>query len=189
MRGFKISGIHAGYSHFSPFWLKTFIKEKGIKSAYDPCGGWGHRLLGGLNVEYIYNDIWDKSVNGIRDMIEYFNLTNTLTYNKDCTRFTPPDKYECVFTCPPYYNVERYGADQFSSQKQFSGWIDEMLTWSVKPGVKYVGIVINGRYESIVRRSLSKLTSNISDRPLGKNYNHFTYTHKANREVLLIATV
>ena len=32
LRGFKISGIHQGFSHFSPLWIKAFIEEFNIKS-------------------------------------------------------------------------------------------------------------------------------------------------------------
>lgn len=46
LRGFKISGmVKEAYSHFSPHWMRKFIEEYRVKSIYDPCGGWGHRLL------------------------------------------------------------------------------------------------------------------------------------------------
>ena len=66
LRGFKVSGIHIGYSHFSPLWFKKYIQDENIKRVYDPCGGWGHRLIGAYisNIEYIYNDLWIKSYEG-----------------------------------------------------------------------------------------------------------------------------
>ncbi len=66
LRGFKISGIYTGFSHFSPLWIKAFIEQYKPKIIYDPCGGWGHRLLGALSTDtpYIYNDFWDKTFEG-----------------------------------------------------------------------------------------------------------------------------
>lgn len=55
LRGLKISGLcNNMFSHFSPLWLKAFIEQNNIKSIYDPCGGWGHRLIATNKIKYIY---------------------------------------------------------------------------------------------------------------------------------------
>ena len=46
LRGFGLMGICKSYSYFSPFWLSKFIEQFNATTVYDPCGGWGHRLLG-----------------------------------------------------------------------------------------------------------------------------------------------
>jgi hypothetical protein len=91
LRGFKISGIHMGYSHFSPLWFTKFIKDNDIKSVYDPCGGWGHRLIGAYlgDINYIYNDFWDLTYSGCEKIKDLLNYTNCTLYNNDCTQFTP----------------------------------------------------------------------------------------------------
>jgi hypothetical protein len=109
LRGFKISGIHIGFSHFSPLWFTKFIEEYNVKSVYDPCGGWGHRMIGAYlsNIEYIYNDMWYKTYMGCKNISKFLNFNCNL-YNNDCTQFTPVESYDCVFTCPPYNNIEIY---------------------------------------------------------------------------------
>lgn len=142
-RGFKASGTFKGYSHFSPLWFKAFIDEYNIKTCYDPCGGWGHRLLGAQKLEkYIYNDAWDKTYNGVNEMIKQFNITNTITYNNDCSTFTPEESYEAIFTCPPYYNLELYDEkNKFKSEDHFKEWWDNTMQHALKSETKVLGIV------------------------------------------------
>jgi hypothetical protein len=95
LTGFKIAGIHYGYSHFNPLWFKWFIEKYNVTTCYDPCGGWGHRLLGGLNLKrYIYNDLSTTTYNNINNIINYFGITNTVTYNNDACNFIPNEEFE-----------------------------------------------------------------------------------------------
>ena len=87
LRAFKISGIHMGNSFHCPFWIKQFIRDYNIKSIYDPCGGWGHRLLGAHNIKYIYNDINPVTYQNVKNMSNYFKLVNKYFYNQDSANF------------------------------------------------------------------------------------------------------
>lgn len=148
LRAFKISGIHIGYSHFSPLWFKAFIEEFNPTSIYDPCGGWGHRLLGivGTNIPYIYNDIWDQSVYGIRQMVEYFKITNITIYQEPAETLIPPEVYDTIFTCPPYFNTEIYGTTPFKDLETWGQWWNQVLKNSITPMVKKIGVVISSQY-------------------------------------------
>lgn len=143
LNGLKYAGLYKGYSHFSPLWFKAFIEEYNIKTCYDPCGGWGHRLLGAQSLEnYIYNDAWDKTVNGVNEIIKQFKISNTVTYNNDCSTFTPQEDYEAIFTCPPYYNLELYDEkNKFKSENQFKGWWDSTMQHALKSSVHILGVV------------------------------------------------
>lgn len=153
LRAFKITGIHIGYSFHSPFYIKQFIKDYNIKSIYDPCGGWGHRLLGAAseNCKYVYNDInRATSVNCIR-IKAYFQMNNIEFYSKDAAKFTPQEDYEAVFTCPPYHNVEVYtehGAENLSYE-DFLTWWDFVVKNScvIKDSCKYFAFIINRTHE------------------------------------------
>lgn len=152
LRAFRISGIHKGYSHFSPLWIMKFIEDNNIKSIYDPCGGWGHRLIGALasNIHYIYNDKWKKTVRGCEQIYKFLDGTDCTFYNEDCTRFVPEEKYECIFTCPPYYNTEVY-ENRFKTIKEYEQFIKDMYRYSLMGGdVNIMGIVINERYKNII---------------------------------------
>lgn len=131
LRAFKISGLHYGFSHFSPFWIKKFIEDFDVKSIYDPCGGWGHRLLGSWGIDYYYNDIDTRTYNGVVSMYEElkeFGGGNKLFFNEDASEFSPPVSYEAVFTCPPYFKVESYTWKE-TSTKKYSNYSDWLNVW------------------------------------------------------------
>lgn len=152
LRAFKISGIHIGYSFHSPFYIKQFIKDYNIKSIYDPCGGWGHRMLGAAaaNCEYSYNDININTYKGCVNMQKFLGFS-TWMYNNNAADFTPSENYEAVFTCPPYHNVEvytRFGAENLNYEAFLDWWkLVVHKSCIVKDSCKYFAFVINKTYE------------------------------------------
>lgn len=145
LNGFKRSGLYWGYSHFNPLWFKWFINYLNIKTCYDPCGGWGHRLLGALDLDlYIYNDISKRTYENVNHIIDYFELECiTKTYNEDCTKFEPKEDYEAIFTCPPYYNLEKYEVNEFTSIEEYNSFLLSIFNlFYKKESCKYLGIVI-----------------------------------------------
>lgn len=142
--GFKKSAIYYGYSHFNPLWFKWFITKYNIKTCYDPCGGWGHRLLGALNLDaYIYNDLSYSTCVGVQNIVDYFNIVNTIIYNEDASSFEPLEKYEAIFTCPPYYNIEHYECRDFSSLDEYYYLLDSILfNFENNENVRVMGIVL-----------------------------------------------
>lgn len=144
LTGFKKSGIYYGYSHFNPLWFKWFLTANNIQTCYDPCGGWGHRLLGALNIQtYIYNDLSKSTKENVDKMIEYFKLKNVKTYNNDASTFIPEENFEAIFTCPPYYNVEEYECGKFESKKLFDNFLKSLFDiFYKKETCKIFGIVI-----------------------------------------------
>jgi predicted transcriptional regulator len=158
IRGVKISGLHYGYSHHSPFWIKWFIQEYNISSIYDPCGGWGHRLLGSHHITYIYNDIDTNTFEGCKNISTNFNMMNKTFYNNDASLFTPKETYDAVFTCPPYFNTEQYNTDN-TSHKQYSiynewlnCWWRKVINCSMKQTTKYFAFIINSKYKEDMKK-------------------------------------
>ena len=181
IRGVKISGLHNGYSHFSPLIIKKFIEDTKCESIYDPCGGWGHRLLGSGSIPYIYNDIWDKSVDGVKSMIRTHSIPNKNVYNNDCTVFTPPHEYDAVFTCPPYNNKEIYGAEEFVDNG-YEQFMRDMINVSFtnKLSAKIIGIVICHDHIGLVKDMY--ISQNIAIKEiiqLKKSRNHFERNTKS----------
>ncbi len=128
LRGFTISGIHKGFSSFSPMVIKNFIKDYTISSIYDPCGGWGHRLLGAWNVEYWYNDFNSELVDAIRKVFCYYDNGSAKKYFScnDASTFIPNRTFDAVFTCPPYYDTEDYDfeGDSKNLVQGYQQWLD-----------------------------------------------------------------
>lgn len=176
LRAFKISGIYIGNSQFSPFWIKKFIEEYNIKSVYDPTGGWGQRILGSYNIDYIYNDINTNTYNNCIKMVNELDIPNTILYNNDSSKFTPNENYECVFTCPPYWNKEKYsdkGAENLN-YNDFLIWWDQTIKCSLKNNVKYFAYVIsNDLKEDMNKICIQNKLQFVEEKQLSNNYNHF----------------
>jgi len=145
--GVRISGMLRGFSHFSPFWFKYFIEKYNPKIIYDPCGGWGHRLLGtlGTSSHYIYNDFDMRTFMGVMNIAKTHNIEATF-FNRKAEQFTPPLSYDAVFTCPPYYNVETYNNTEFQDIEDFKNWWISVVNNSSIHTVKYFGVVIDEKY-------------------------------------------
>jgi 16S rRNA G966 N2-methylase RsmD len=188
LRGFKISGTYYGYSHFSPLWFKKFIEDYNIKSVYDPCGGWGHRLLGilGTNIEkYYYNDFDIRTVKGVEEIAKFTNLSNkTITTNFKAEEFIPNKDVDAVFTCPPYYNKETYNNKTFQSIEDYSVWWTKVVKKCLQTRCKHFAVVIDNKHENIIKQSLST-HSLILEQKLGKKRSHFTKGSSA-YETLLV---
>lgn len=181
LRSFKISGKYIGFTHFNPLWIKWFIENYNIKSIYDPCCGWGHRLLGANNIKYIGNDLDIRTYEGNKNICTKFNLTDKSFYNSDCTKFTPTDDYEAVFTCPPYNNVEIYSNGPYKNIDEYKDFFDKMVKKSLKSTVKYFVYVINNVYLSLTKEiCYNNGLLHVEDKKLGIKYNHFQLSEGVN---------
>ena len=143
LSGFKKSAMYYGYSGFNPLLAKWFFEKYNIKSCYDPCGGWGHRALGATELDlYIYNDLSTHTWQQVNDMRDYFNLYNVITYNKDARSFIPKEEFDSMFTCPPYYNVEKYECGDFCCREEYDDFIDSLFNVFNQSNAKTFGMVI-----------------------------------------------
>ena len=142
--GFKRSGMHYGYSHFNSGLIKWFHEIYNSKICYDPCGGWGHRILGSLGIDlYIYNDLSKSTFENCKQMCEELNISNVILFNNDCTKFDPNYEYDTMFTCPPYFNLEHYECGDFESLEDYNNFIDSLFNlFYQKDSCKTFGLVI-----------------------------------------------
>lgn len=140
--GFKKSGIYYGYSMFNPLLAKWFFEKYNCNSCYDPCGGWGHRLLGATELDlYIYNDISTDVANNVRNICEYFDIPNTKIYNNNSIGFIPDEDYDAVFTCPPYMNIEIYNNKM--TEDEYAALLDSIVnSFLLKDCCNVCGMVI-----------------------------------------------
>lgn len=197
IRGFGVAGICRTYSHFSPLWFSKFIEDHNASVVYDPCGGWGHRLLGAYkkDITYIYNDLWQASYLGAQSIAKFLTYHKCSFYNNDASKFTPSDHYDAIFTCPPYFNVETYQNKKFKDLSDYQSWWGRVIRCALKPSVKTVGIVINRDYKDIIKiecvQSGLLFDKEISIGP-AKLHSHFCRKNQTDldntREVLLVFT-
>lgn len=161
LRGFSKSLIHKGFSSFSPFTIKNFIKNYNITSIYDPCGGWGHRLLGAWNIDYWYNDYNKELTNKIEEMFLFYNKfksSNKYFSYEDASTFLPSRKFDATFTCPPYFDIEDYdfNGDSSSVYPDYNEWLNVWWRGVVKNSFKVSDI-----FAFVISRKLLNDMSNV----------------------------
>jgi hypothetical protein len=103
-------------------------------------------MLGATELDtYIYNDLSKSTYDIVNDIKYYFNMFNVVTYNNDARTFIPNDEFDTMFTCPPYFNVEKYECDDytgFRDREEFDKFIDDLFEIFNKSNAKTFGMVI-----------------------------------------------
>lgn len=192
MRGFKIAGILVGNSFHSPFYIKKFCLEHNITSVYDPCGGWGHRMLGAIaaGCSYHYNDINTVATNNCRMLATYLNIENKVTFSScDSSTYKPTCNYDAVFTCPPYHNVEHYtdlGAENLS-YKDFLDWWKATVTISMSNfQCSYFAFIINDCYEQDMTNIIKSIGfKQLEKHTLGFKKSHLTQNKRSHENLII----
>jgi hypothetical protein len=169
------------YSYFSVLWAKAFLTEykNDIKSVLDIFGGWGHRYLAFLKTEYIYNDIWNLSFDGVKKVHEFcerniHSLPKKTFLNEDAKNYNFKNlNYDCIFTCPPYFNVEVYDNGEYKDWNNFMELWDKSLENSITDKVKIFAFVIRDIFAEDLKKSLINYNFVFEKEiKLGKNIKH-----------------
>lgn len=153
MGGFKKSGIHYGYSHFNPDWVNWFCTVNNIKSIYDPCGGWGHHILGMQNCEEIYyNDINSNIFGNVKRMCnEIPLLKDKVVFSNEDGRFHEVGNVDAFFMCPPYYNLEDYGNTPFLDKEEYKDFLNKIFEKWGNNSAKIFGLIITDNFIDLIK--------------------------------------
>lgn len=87
--------------------LRMFMPRDGFK-VYNPFGGgvqFGF-VTGECGYEYLATEIRQNQVDANNEICKDFYRTRWM--QADSSTYKPKDKYDLVFSCPPYYRVEKY---------------------------------------------------------------------------------
>ena len=153
---------------------KYIIERYRAKHILDPCAGWGDRLIASLacNVDsYTGFDPNNKLFKGYTHICDMFNESSDV--NVICQPFETSEnrltknKYDLVFTCPPYFDLEIYDEnDPKQSINRYpllnnwlSGFLFPMLELAWKyliPGGYFV-VVINDCRSHYVKRMIDHI--------------------------------
>jgi len=117
-------------SQFRPTAAMAVYKLFNAKSVYDPCGGWGDRMIAAMamNIRYFCRDVNPLVLAGYASMQHMYGGNVDFEYAQS-ELTTPDEKFDLVFTSPPYWKVEKYQGD-LSSHKQypkFEDWLNNFL--------------------------------------------------------------
>lgn len=108
--------------------LKMFMPSNGCR-VYNPFGGGVQMgfVTGFYEYEYLASEIRKNQCDANNKLCSDFY--NTRWIQSDSSKFIPKQKYDLIFSCPPYYKVEKYldynglppegELNNFSSYEQF----------------------------------------------------------------------
>lgn len=109
-------------SNFRPTVAKAIYDIYGnAGSVYDPCAGWGGRMLGFLASdckEYVCCDPSTKTYNGLLKLAGTFaEEGKAMSLLCKCQEDYTPEKshFDLVFTSPPYFDCEKYSDEPTQS--------------------------------------------------------------------------
>lgn len=160
LRGLNISGKIRAFTIFNNIGLNQFIEKYKVDAIYDPCAGWGERLLTCAlhNIDYYGFDINKVLDFGYKEIIDTFDLTQEYSSDiQDNIRH-----YNTLFTCPPYWNTEVYsniGSENLSYEDFLSWWKNIVH----KSNCSLVAYQINQKYKTDMNQQLLDLGYNQID--------------------------
>ena len=131
---------------YSPLMTKSILKTLDCKTVFDPCIGWGGRMIGTCSIdgEYVGCEPYTSTFYGLQRIKEELNLQNVTLYNCPVEEILYDKKlssktFDCCLTSPPYYNLEIYCDEENQSinkYKTYNEWLDKFI----EPIIKYVSI-------------------------------------------------
>lgn len=148
VRGLAISGEIRSYSTFTNTAMMAVLDRYEPTSLYDPCSGWGERMLTCVQrgVTYTGTDISGAVVAAHQSLINRLGLTYAdVTLDDSATRDMRGGTHEMVLTCPPYGNTEVYtenGAENLDDEA-FLDWWKQVVTMSVAPSTRVFAFQIS----------------------------------------------
>lgn len=87
--------------------LRMFMPKEGVR-VYNPFGGGVQMgfVAGGCGYEYLASEIRQNQCDANNKLCSDFY--NVKWIQSDSSKFVPKQKYDLIFSCPPYYRVEKY---------------------------------------------------------------------------------
>lgn len=159
-RGFRIAGILKGYTGFNVTLMdKVLDKYTGIRSVYDPCAGWGERMLCCHNrgISYHGVDVNAALEPGYKAMMADFGMLGCDIVFADSGNLVPPADASAVITCPPYGDTEIYsdsGAEKLGFD-DFIAWWGRIVAACAGSSVKYFCFQVNQKYRAPMSKAVA----------------------------------
>lgn len=169
LSGFKIAGVVPSYSRFDNTLMQMAIERHGITSVYDPCAGWGERMLtcAALGLPYVGVDVNERLRDGYARMERDYGLTDQRVVIADAaTVGLTGVAADAVVTCPPYGDTELYsehGAERYG-EHQFAAWwgrVVEHTACALYP--RLICVQTNQRYRDVFLRGLTDAGYTLTD--------------------------
>ena len=183
LRSFTISGVYKGFTVFHSGAMMQVLQEYGIQSVYDPCAGWGERMLCCFDhhVSYFGVDINEKLKAGYEAMMRDFGIQEQQIVFGDSATYdlTGAGKKDAVITCSPYGKTEQYtesGAETLN-HSEFLAWWKQVVQNSLTVHPKYFCFQINQKW----KQEMTEIVESAGFQ-LVAEYECFTKSSHFNRE-------
>lgn len=138
----KVYGSKSSVSNFRPTAAKYLYNTYGNKgNVFDPCAGWGGRMLGFLASnckEYVCCDPSTETVKGLEIIKKTYSfLGKNISINCIGAEDYVIEKehFDFAFTSPPYFNTEHYSDEDTQSWKRFPKY-DQWVEGFLRPMLK-----------------------------------------------------
>lgn len=137
---YKLSGVYNFRPSVAKVLVDRYCPQGG--TVYDPCGGWGGRLLGTLTssarARYVACEPSTQSFRGLRELAQWVDryipgAADRVEVNcVPAEEFEPPAGVDMILTSPPYWKQEHY-ADEYTQSSARYGTYEEWIEkfWSV----------------------------------------------------------
>jgi hypothetical protein len=129
---------------YSPLMTKCILQELGCKTVFDPCIGWGGRMVGTCSIdgEYTGCEPYTKTYIGLKSIQKTLSLDNVTIYNNPVEELLGSHElinkqFDCCLTSPPYYDLEVYCDEDSQSIRKYTTY-DDWLKGFIEPIIKYV---------------------------------------------------
>ena len=148
LSGFTISGMWQGYSRYDNSGMVEFLEKYRPGFVYDPCAGWGERMLtcAVMGIRYLGVDINENLMDCYAELMEHYGLKDVGLVCGDSSDIGfSHGLQDCVFTCPPYEGTEIYtdvGAENLDHDV-FLKWWSDVVVRSVSASTKVFAYQIN----------------------------------------------
>ena len=123
-----------GCSSFKSINLKFIIEKFNCKSVLDPSSGWGDRLIASMacDVRYVGVDPNYLLHPKYKEMIDFFmpaakRKNYTMLEGKIQDVKLPNEKFDLVFTSPPYFKIEQYSNNGRVIDNNENEWFDNFM--------------------------------------------------------------
>lgn len=183
LRAFRISGLHMGYTSFNSSLMRQVIEKYNVKSVYDPCAGWGERMMtcGKLGVSYEGCDINSELFEGYKKLYELIDGFKPVLHNNNSANQLVTGDADAIITCPPYKGIEVYSEDgaENLSDEDFAAWWSDVVKNCSYSKAKVFAVQTNQACRSVFMDALVAQGWQLKEELLFDN-NQKSHFHRSN---------
>lgn len=172
---YMASGMH-NPSFFRPHLAKQIIlsTNKIHGTLFDPCAGWGGRMLGTVSAgwQYVACEPNPTTYNHLLEIVDFLEIHDFVTIHNipyEDLDLSTVGTVDVVLTSPPYFDLELYDTDTSQSYLKhttYQDWLDNWYLTMIEKNSQILaddGLscynVMDGRCENIVEKTIEKHTN------------------------------